>query len=199
MTFFATLLIGLEFAVYTGVLVSLAVFLNGTMQTDLPLNAPNPKIPNHGFTNVSEGVPECPQLVFGRIDGPVYFGSVDTLRKELIKILAERSTQKAFVLKISGVGRVDYAGAELLIEEAERRLNHGGRLYLVGRYKPLYKVLKQYQVVDQIGEENFFSYRSEAISNIVPKLDQTVCRTCSKRIFRECMQGPNEGLTSTPS
>ncbi len=185
-TFASTLFVGLEFAVYAGTLVSLSLFLNHTMRPSLPINAPDPSTANHSFTNIKNGVPQCPQVVFGRIDGSVFFGSVDALRAEFRQVEKNHPGQDRFVLKLTGIGGIDYAGAELLIEEARRRQKRGGQLYLTSRYEPLYEKLLRYGVIDQVGEHNTFEYRNVAIREIVPQLDPEICATCKTRIFKEC-------------
>ena len=48
-TFLAVLLVNLEFAIYAGVMISLAMFVRRTMRPGLPLNVPNAKVPGRPF------------------------------------------------------------------------------------------------------------------------------------------------------
>ena len=48
-TFLAVLLVNLEFAIYAGVMISLAMFVLRTMRPGLPLNVPNAKVPGRPF------------------------------------------------------------------------------------------------------------------------------------------------------
>ena len=198
-TFSAALAVGLEFAVFAGVLLSLALFLNDSINAELELTAPDQNRPNHSFHNVRHGGPECPQLLFGRLNGPLYFGVVENLRQTLRRIERERPGQQHLVLKLTGIGQLDLAGAELLIEEARRRSARGGRLYLTSRYIPLLDKMRQYGVVDALADENIFSHRHDAIAAIVPhQLDLTICATCPARIFRECPRPAGKGDLPPP-
>lgn len=185
-TFSAALFVGLEFSVFIGVLLSLAIFLNDSMQANLELTAPNQNKPNHSFSNVASGVQECPQVAFLRLNGPLYFGAADGIRRGLDWLAQNRPEQKYLVLKLTGVGQVDGTGADVLIQEAQRRNLKGGRLYLTSRFDPLYRRLKGFGVVDAVGDDAIYPHRHDAISDIVPRLDPQICRYCTARIFREC-------------
>jgi SulP family sulfate permease len=48
------------------------------------------------------------------------------------------------------------------------------------------------KVLQRIGEENIFRTKTEAVRNIVSRLDPQRCRYCKARIFNECQQMPKE-------
>ena len=111
-TFLAVLLVNLEFAIYAGVMISLAMFVRRTMRPGLPLNVPNAKVPGRPFMSpILWKLPECPQSLFARIQGSLYFGSVEFLEKEFRRLEKERPDQKHFGLMLDGAVGVDLAGA----------------------------------------------------------------------------------------
>lgn len=67
-TFFAGVIVGLEFAVVVGVIISLMVFLSKSARPHLAVIVPD----GDGiFRNAQVyGLPQCPQIVFARLDGP---------------------------------------------------------------------------------------------------------------------------------
>lgn len=79
-TFIATLTLGLEFAIYIGVLLSLMPYLNGTSRP--PLEDVKPADLQHipGFST-GTGLPDCPQLEIVRLNGSIYLGSVNHLQE----------------------------------------------------------------------------------------------------------------------
>jgi len=180
--------LNLQFAVYAGVIASLWIFLLRTAKPALAVGTVDATSPDRRhFRNADlYGLPECPQVVFVRLDGPLYFGSVDFLRSELQRLSRERPHQKYLVLILRGVGEIDLPGAELIIEEARRRRSVQGDLFLVARYPPLRKQLEQYNVMSGLGRENVFESKGDAIERIVPRLDVGVCQICPHRIFLEC-------------
>lgn len=187
LTFLCTLFVNLEFAIYVGVFVSLLRFLDRSSKPYLGIGAPDPSTPGRMFRLAQEnGLKECPQLLSARIDGPVYFGSVEHLRQRLRHIERERPAQKQMMLMLKGVGEVDFSGAELLIDEAMRRQRRGGQLHIISRHGPLVDTLRRFHVIDTIGENNLHVGKREAIPRIVAGLDPDICAGCSARIFREC-------------
>ncbi|MGB0468951.1 MAG: SulP family inorganic anion transporter, partial [Pontibacterium sp.] len=80
-TFFATLFLELEFAIYFGVLLSLVIFLARTSIPDIVSLAPD-RDPDTGKRTLvkeseAEHLQECPQLKIIRIDMSIYFGSAN--------------------------------------------------------------------------------------------------------------------------
>ena len=186
-TFAAGLFVNLEFAVYGGVIVSLLIFLSRTAKPTLAVSAPDTAQPHRPFRNAEHfDLPECPQAAFARLEGPLYFGSVDYLERELGRIERERPHQKRLALILRGVGDVDLPGAELVIAEAKRRRARGGDLYLIARFPPLLKTLDRFHVLEVLGPDNVINTKDEAVAKIVPTLDPEICRTCPARVFREC-------------
>ena len=69
-TFLATLLLQLEFAILVGVLCSLLMYLKRTTHPAIHVVAPNPASALRRFEPVGDtGRPECPQLALLRVDG----------------------------------------------------------------------------------------------------------------------------------
>lgn len=91
---------------------------------------------------------------------------------------------------MEGVNFVDVAGAELLAQEAERRRKLGGDLYFYALKPGVCAPLTQGDYFKEIGAENTFDSKSEALAQIVENLDLAVCAACDKRIFRECAGRP---------
>ena len=186
-TFVAGLFVNLEFAVYGGVIVSLLIFLSRTAKPTLAIMAPDAGLSHRPFRNAELfKLAECPQFSFVRLEGPLYFGSVDYLERELERVRRRFPAQKRVALILRGTGDIDLPGAEMIIAEAKRRRALGGDLYIVARFPPLLASLERFHVIEVIGEANLIPSKAEAISQIVPQLDLEICRTCTARIFGEC-------------
>lgn len=188
-TFLAGVMVELDFAIYVGVILSLMIFLSKTSRPNLVISAPDE---NGIFRDPNlYTLRECPQALFIRIDGPLYFGSVEAIERGFRKVERSRPLQKHMVLVLKGVGDVDLAGAHALIDEAKRRKKRGGSLYIVTRYEPLIKRLKRLHVFEVIGEDHLVASKGEAIGKLMVGLDDDICATCTARIFRECAGKPN--------
>ncbi len=188
-TFFSTLFLELEFAIIAGVLLSLGLYLNRTSRPRLITRVPNPRTPGRDFVT-DPSLPECPQLKLVRLDGSLFFGAVSHVEETLAEMEAQHPGQRHLAIVASGVNFIDVAGAELLAEEAKRRRAEGGGLYLI-RVKPgVCEPLTRGGYLDEIGKENLFTGKTEAIAWATSRLDAEICRTCTARIFRECATKP---------
>ena len=85
-----------------------------------------------------------------------------------------------------GINFIDMAGAEALADEARRRRQAGGGLYLIGVKDTVQEQLAKSGALKVIGGANLFDSKTEAIAEIYRRLDRNVCRTCTAHVFREC-------------
>lgn len=191
-TFFSVVAINLEFAIYVGVILSLSIFLRRSMRPGLPINVPNEKVSGRPFMSpILWNLPECPQAVFARLQGSLYFGAVEFIEKEFRRIEEERPGQKHFGLMLDGAVGVDLAGADLLIQEAKRREARGGQLYIGVRYPPIRRQLARFHIPREIGRKHIFRRKMEMVPKLVANLDPKICATCTTRVFRECPPVPD--------
>ncbi|MGM0412500.1 MAG: sodium-independent anion transporter, partial [Pseudomonadota bacterium] len=121
----------------------------------------------------------------------LFFGAVPHVEEALQNIDAEDPGRKHLLILADGINFVDVAGAEMLAQEAERRRHMGGGLYLYGVKESVCATLRAGGYLDAIGNENIYTSKTEALHDIVfLRLDPEICRTCDKRIFKECDQQP---------
>lgn len=191
MTFFSTLIVGLEFGIYVGVLVSLFFYLHRSSTSNLAMIAPDPNADRRHFRNaMAFKLNECPQLGFARLDGQLYFGSMEDIRRQLRELEIHRPKQVHIVMLMKGVSDIDMHGAHLLNAEYMRRIARGGKLYITARQPQISKSLNKYGVIKAIKTANVFTSKGVAIETIVPQLDADICRQCKNRIFKECPSLP---------
>ena len=186
-TFFCTLFINIEFAIFAGIIFSLMFYLMRTSKPKVVLLAPNTINGERKFMNADlHQLAQCPQLHVIRIDGSLFFGAVENVKS----VLFELSNTKNHILLIgSGINFIDSSGAELLVDEAERLHSLGGGLYLSHLKKPVRDFMSRgYQ--SRIGESHFFYSKESAISAIYTRLSVPICKTCTARIFNECNEIP---------
>jgi len=194
-TFFATLLLDLEFAILLGVMLSLVLYLNRTSRPKIYARVPDPMVPGRSFTTNSS-LPECPQLKLLRIDGSLFFGAVSHIRETIANYEQQKPEQKNLLLLSQGINFVDLAGIEFLENLAERRGKRGGKLFFYRVKEGVCQDLKQSKLIEKIGDENVFQSKQDALHTIVTRhLDKSVCATCEYRIFKECAEMP--GPTSS--
>jgi SulP family sulfate permease len=190
LTFAATLLLELEFAILIGVTLSLLVYLNRTSRPSMRSLVPDPRHATRKMAVLEAGLDECPQLKILRIEGSIYFGAVNHVGAHFDTLREVSPEQKNLLLLAKSINFVDVAGAELLAHEAEHRRKMGGQLYLYSLRQPVRDMLARGGYIDQIGQANIFGTKYEAIGGVFARLDRSICRTCSARIFNECAALP---------
>lgn len=186
-TFFATLFLELEFAILLGVLSSLFIYLRRTAKPNIYDRVPDPESPKRAF-NTRPGLKGCPQLRLLRLDSSVWFGAVNWVSERVRAPLHAR--QKHLLLLAQGINFVDVAGAEFLAQEAVKRRKEGGGFYLYGLKPGVCGPLTEGDYIREIGAENTFDSKTEALATIIPKLDPAICAECSIRCFKECADLP---------
>ncbi len=196
-TFFATLFLELEFAIFLGVMLSLALYLNRTSRPRVVARTPDSKQPKRKFTTNSS-LPVCPQLQIIRIDGSLFFGAVSHVQEEILKLRQQHPSQKHLAIIATAINFIDVAGAEFLEQEAKKRRAEGGGMYLIHVKSGLCEPFKRGGYLKSIGDENIFPTKTVAIRCIFDKLDESVCRTCTARIFNECKSVPMPASLSNP-
>jgi SulP family sulfate permease len=186
LTFFATLFLELEFAIYLGVLLSLMIYLKHTSMPEIAVLAPNPDLPKKKLTHVIHRIlDECPQAKIIRIDGTVYFGSANYVQRRFRRISGKEGI-KHIIIDCSTISLIDYAGAMMLVEESNRLKKIGGALYFSTMRNRTYEFLKNGGFIDEIGPEYFFLGKKLAIEFVYDRLNRAICSGCTKRIFMEC-------------
>ncbi len=184
-TFFSALFLELEFAIFAGVLLSLVLYLERTSKPRIVTMAPDPRLPNRALSSDPD-VSQCPQLRIIRIDGSVFFGSVNHVEQTFDRIRSECPEQKHLAVIASGINFVDLQGGGALAKEAERRKRDGGGFYLINVKQGLWEALERCGCLDATGARNVFQSKQAAIHAIYQKLDRSVCEICQRRTFTEC-------------
>lgn len=184
-TFVGTLVLALEFAILLGIMLSLVIYLNRTSHPHVFVRVPDKRISYRPFTT-DPHLPECPQLKIVRIDGSLYFGAVNHVREALQRILAESPEQKNLLIVAEGMNFIDMAGAEYLLHLTRDIRHNGGCLYLLGVKEGICSHFRLLKYLLEIGTDNIFETKPEAIAEIYQRLDRRICARCTARIFLEC-------------
>lgn len=192
LTLAAGLFLELDFAIYVGVIASFGVFIYESAHPALRVSAPVVTASGRRkFRNADlHHLTECPQIVTLRLDGPLYFGSVEHVEEEWKSMRAKRPSQKHVIFYLKGVGKVDLSGADFLIHAIREIREAGGSFHVVALFPPLLECLRRFHVIEEIGEDHLHASKGDALAAILTDIDDDVCASCTKRIYLECTDRP---------
>ena len=190
---FTALFIHIQIAILAGVGLSLLMFLYRTSRPPLRPRVPDPATPNRKFTDARPDLPECPQVRVLRLDGALYFGAVSSFRDSLRNLERETPGCKQIAIVMTGANFIDLAGAEALALEARKIKARGGGLYLIRVKESVMVFLKKGGYLKDIGDNRIFWSKTTAFQEIFQSVDRTICRSCERRVFRECDGFAEEG------
>lgn len=184
-TFFGALFLELELAIFSGVILSLVLYLMRVAKPRIVTRTPDPRLPKHAFSSDPD-LPQCPQVRLLRIDGSMFFGSVNHIQEVFAEFEERNQEQKHLAVVCDGINFADIQGGDTLAKEAQKRHARGGNLYLINVKQGLWDSLEKCGALDIIGANHVFQSKRAAITGIYNKLDHEICKTCTKRIFHEC-------------
>ena len=187
-TFFATLFLPLQFAVLTGILLSLAIHL---IKTSIPRVIPVLPAQNfRHFTYQPEKAP-CPQLAIFDIFGDLYFGAVNHIEEIILEYLENHPSQRYLLLRLFSVDQCDISGIHSLESIVDLMRDRGGDMYFMRVQDPVMDRMRSTGFCDHLGDDHFLSY-DEAIGFMYHHvLDPAICiYECDQRVFRECQNLP---------
>ena len=197
-TFLSTLFVGLEFAIVLGVIIGAFMFLVSSMKPKVYSCIPDDSSTIRNFKS-SIGKNECPQVKVVRIDGSIYFGSLYYVRKMINALHRRDPNQKHILLLSKSIVQIDISGAEFFSELAKDLRKEGGQLYIYGAKNEVKELLVKGGYYKDIGKDNFFELKCQAIRYIFNRLDRSICKTCQKRVFLECQSLPPPEIIPTKS
>ncbi|WP_254050122.1 SulP family inorganic anion transporter [Limimaricola cinnabarinus] len=181
----------LTFAIMVGAFASLAAFLYQSARPIVAVGAPVTEPGGRrAFANAHlRGLDQCPQISMTRLEGPLFFASVEHVERELRRIDA-RDGAKTRILSLKGTGKIDLAGADFILKEARRARRMGLGFLLIAANPEIIDVLRRLGVLDALGARNVHAHKSDAIREAVAQARDTVCARCSLRVYHECAGKP---------
>lgn len=198
LTFLAGITTELENAIFVGVVTSLVVFLHRSARPHLAEISP---IVYHGRRLLRgvehHGLEQCPQISVQRLEGPLFFGSVEHVEREFRRFESAHPGRRLKILALKGLGRIDLSGVDLLVSEFLRARKSGGDLHVVIAYKDTVLELKRMNLLSVIDKSRIHPSKAEAIGTVMQQVDPSRCATCRVRAFVECAGKPApEGSSS---
>lgn len=190
LTFVTGVVSELDFAILAGVVASLAVFLSKSAHPLVAVGAPTEVGGRRVFLNAHHyDLPQCPQISMTRLEGPLFFGSVEHVERRFRQLDA-RDGAKTRIFNLRGVGRIDLSGADFVLEEVRRARAQGHDLHLIAKHPDILRTLDRLHCREMLGPNHIHGTKAEAIEAAVAAARDDICARCRLRIFRECADKP---------
>ncbi len=179
-TLVGTLFFDLEFALLAGIITSFFFYLERTSKPNIAILALDEKGRLVNTIRDSEAK-ECSSMKIVRIDGSLYFGSIEKIADFFANLYDENKIDYVLIAA-DGINFIDLAAAEWLTYEMLKWKEHRGGIYIAGLKLVSQDVLETGGFKKRVGEHIFFKDKKSAIIAIHNQLKQP----CTKKAFKEC-------------
>ncbi len=179
-TLLGTLFFDLEFALLAGILISFFFYMERTSKPNIAVLGIDK---NRNLINMirDKEALECSNLKIVRIDGSLYFGSIEKISAYFSKLYEENDIQ--FVLiAADGINFIDLAAAEWLTNEIMKWQKNRGGIFIAGLKLISQDVLIKGGFIERIGQNILFTDKKLAISEI----HKLIKKPCKIKAFDEC-------------
>jgi SulP family sulfate permease len=154
-TFLATLSVSLEYAVFVGIGLNIALYLKraGRLHVREMIHA-------HGGAYHEMPLSDATgarSVVFLSLEGDLFFGVADELQERLAQL--ERSGVRVVVLRLKRTHLIDSTVLAVLDQFARSMQVRGGHVVLCGVSEEIHRVLIGFGLADVIGRNNIFEQR----------------------------------------
>jgi len=184
-TFFSTIFLELEKAVFIGVIISIILFLKKVSRPQI--YRMYPQAHDNKLRPVDHNAKECPQIAIYEIQGPLFFGAVSELEDQLYKL--DHKHIKVIVIRMKFIQLLDATGVhafEKLLEDLE---NKKIKLILTGVNEGVMRVFKRTGLFEKIGEENIAPDTTWAVHYAIKNyIEPERCQNCPVKVFKECQK-----------
>ncbi len=194
----ATLFLPLQFAVLTGVLMSLVYYI---WRTSLP--RVYSVVPDQQFMHFVHQIddqgelrrPSCPQLSILEIQGDLYFGAAPHIEEVILAKQKDNPRQRFLLLRMVSVDQIDISGIHMLENVVRTLREQGGDIFLVRVQQPIFAFMQATGFVDLLGKDHFLADDTAITQLFHHVLDPAVCiYECEVKIFKECQNLPKQAL-----
>ena len=179
-TLLGTLFFDLEFALLAGIFASFFFYMERTSKPNIASLAINSE--NRLVNSVRDNdALECSNLKIVRIDGSLYFGSIEKIA-DFFSTEYEDNNIQHVLIAADGINFIDLGAAEWLTNEVLKWQKNRGGIYIADLKIVSQDVLKKGGFIKKMGHGIFFADKKIAIAEIHKKMN----KPCKIKAFKEC-------------
>ncbi|MCB1225836.1 MAG: SulP family inorganic anion transporter [Verrucomicrobiales bacterium] len=151
-TFIATMLVPLHVAIFTGVGVSILLYLNKASRPTLVEYAFNQE---GQLAEAERGLRQHPAISIVHVEGDLFFGAADLFRTQ-IQLACADPNLSIIILRLKNARHLDATSVMALAELIQVVRADGRDIIISGAMKDVYRVLKNAGIVELLGRQNIF-------------------------------------------
>lgn len=179
-TLVGTLLFDLEFALLAGIFASFFFYMERTSKPNIATLALDSQ--RRLINKIRDkGAVECSSLKIFRIDGSLYFGSIEKIADFFTNGYEKNEVQHVLIVA-DGINFIDLGAAEWFTHEVLKWQENRGGIYVAGLKLISQDVLKKGGFIEKMGHDIFFQDKKTAIAEIHKKIKIP----CKIKAFKEC-------------
>jgi SulP family sulfate permease len=187
-TLLATLALDLQYAVLTGIVLSVVSYLIRTSTPRVLTVLPDADFRHFAY---QPDKPACPQLAIIEILGDLYFGATNHVEECIQRNLERNPGQRYLLLRMHTVENCDISGINALEGIVRAYRERHGDVYLVRVRQPVRYLMQTTGFYDYLGEDHFLDPDTAVEHLFYRVIDPAICiYECSVRAFRECQNLP---------
>ena len=169
-TFFATILMPeLDYAIYTGIALSIALYLKDTNKVPVKILIPSQGKESQIIEQEVKSIKEKVDILIVQLEGNLYFGSASDLQEKLDSLV---NKSKVFILRMKYVATIDLTSLEALKVFIRTVRESGGILIISGVKSDLSEMLNKSNLVSDIDVDNIFMSENEVFASSTNALDR---------------------------
>lgn len=166
-TFLATLTLGIELGIGTGVLLSLAAIIYKTSKPHVAVlgNVPNTSV----YRNIDRytDVIEREDTLIIRFDAQLYFANSNYFKETIERLVEEKgSNLKHIIISAESINSLDSSALHAIEDVIEEQNDAGRQIYFAGVKGPVRDAMKLGHLEEKITSDNFFLDVKHAVDYI---------------------------------
>lgn len=151
-TLFATLLVPLEYAIFMGIFINIAVYLRKASRLHM-----SEMVRSSGGPFEERPLKERSgqrRVMFLQVEGDLFFGHADELHTKLSELLSK--PVRVVIFRLKRTHSIDSTVLEVFDDFTRQLKEKGGHVVVCGIQRELKEMLEAYGVAKTIGQENIF-------------------------------------------
>jgi SulP family sulfate permease len=172
-TFLATLTLGIETGIISGMVLSLLMVIHRASRPHMAQLGRVPETPIFRNINRFDHLEIRENILIVRVDGPIYFANVEFIKDKMGKWLQEKEDKtELIVFNMESVTSIDSTGIHELGEWIKTWRARGIDFSITSAKGPVRDVLDRWGLLEEVGHDHMFIDEQTAMEYFDHKLDK---------------------------